>query len=90
VHIHFKIRTPGESGRIDEFTSQLYFQDELTDRVHAAPPYAANRGQRLLNSRDMIFRDGGTQLILPVVEEKGAYSATYRIAMRPAFRSNRS
>ena len=83
VHIHFKIRVPGEGGRTDEFTSQLYFSDELTDRVHAAEPYAANRGQRLLNARDMIFREGGTQLILPVVEGQGGYSATYRIAMRP-------
>lgn len=83
VHIHFKVRIPGENGRTDEFTSQLYFADELTDRVHAAEPYAANRGQRLLNSRDMIFREGGTQLILPVEQHAGGYAATYRIAMRP-------
>jgi len=83
VHIHFKVRTPGENGRTDEFTSQLYFQDELTDRVHAGEPYAANRGQRLFNARDMIFREGGTQLILPVMEGEAGYSATYRIAMRP-------
>jgi hypothetical protein len=31
----------------------------------------------------MIFREGGTQLILPVVEQGGVYAATYRIAMRP-------
>jgi protocatechuate 3,4-dioxygenase beta subunit len=90
VHIHFKIRTSGANGGIDEFTSQLYFQDELTDRVHAAQPYSANRGQRLLNARDMIFREGGTRLILPVVESADGYSATYRIAMRPSHRSNRS
>ena len=84
VHIHFKVRTPGENGRVDEFTSQLYFADDLTDRVHAAQPYASNRGQRLLNSRDMIFREGGTQLILPVVENTGGFTARYRIAMRPA------
>jgi protocatechuate 3,4-dioxygenase beta subunit len=90
VHIHFKVRVPGQNGRLDEFTSQLYFSDELTDRVHEAQPYAANRGQRLLNSRDMIFREGGTQLVLPVVEEGGGYAATYRIAMRPSRRSNRS
>jgi hypothetical protein len=73
---------PGDNGRIDEFTSQLYFSDQLTDRVHRAQPYAAHKGQRLLNSRDMIFREGGTRLVLPVVEEGGGYAATYRIAMR--------
>lgn len=83
VHIHFKVRVPATSGRTDEFTSQLYFPDELTDRVHAKEPYAANRGQRLLNSRDMIFKEASTQLILPVLEFNGGYAATYRIAMRP-------
>jgi len=90
VHIHLKVRTLGEDGRVDDFTSQLYFADDLTDRVHAAQPYASNRGQRLLNARDMIFREGGTQLILPVVENAGGYAATYRIAMRSSQRSNRS
>ena len=86
VHIHFKVRVPGDNGLVDEFTSQLYFPDKLTDRVHARAPYASNKGQRLLNSRDMIFREGGTQLVLPVVEENGGYAATYRIAMRPGSR----
>lgn len=53
---------PAAGGRTDQFTSQLYFSDELTDRVHALEPYAAHRGQRLLNSRDMTFREGGSQL----------------------------
>jgi protocatechuate 3,4-dioxygenase beta subunit len=83
VHIHFKVRTPGDSGRTDEFTSQLYFGDELTDRVHTRAPYASKKGQRLLNARDMIFREGGTQLVLPVTETNGGYAATFRIAMRP-------
>jgi protocatechuate 3,4-dioxygenase beta subunit len=83
VHIHFKVRVPADNGRVDEFTSQLYFPDELTDRVHAVQPYSAKKGQRLLNSRDWIFREGGAQLILPVVEDKAGFAATYRIAMRP-------
>ena len=83
VHIHFKVRVPGENGVTDEFTSQLYFPDDFTDRVHAREPYAAKKGQRLLNSRDMIFREGGTQLVLPVAEINDGVAATFRIAMRP-------
>lgn len=83
VHIHFKIRVPTTGNRIDEFTSQLYFSDELSDRVHAQEPYSTHRGQRLLNSRDMIFRESGSQLLLPVVETGDSYQATFRIAMRP-------
>jgi protocatechuate 3,4-dioxygenase beta subunit len=83
LHVHFKVRVPGANNVTDEFTSQLYFSDELTDRVHAAEPYAAHKGQRLLNSRDLIFREGATQLVLPIVETEAGYAATYRIAMRP-------
>jgi protocatechuate 3,4-dioxygenase beta subunit len=83
VHIHFKVRVPRAAGLADEFTSQLYFDDELTNRVHARPPYSAAKGQRLLNARDMIFREGGTQLMLPVVEAGDGYAATFRLAMRP-------
>jgi protocatechuate 3,4-dioxygenase beta subunit len=83
VHIHFKVRVPAEDGRTDEFTSQLYFSDEVTDRVHAREPYSAHRGQRLLNPRDMIFREGGSQLVLPVVESEERFAATFRIAVQP-------
>jgi protocatechuate 3,4-dioxygenase beta subunit len=83
VHIHFKVRVAAAGGRTDEFSSQLYFSDELNDRVLAQEPYSAHRGQRLLNARDMAFREGGSQLVLPVVEEGGAYAATFRIAMQP-------
>ena len=74
---------PAANGRIDEFTSQLYLPDELTDRVHARQPYDAHKGQRLLNSRDWIFREGGTQVVLPVQEIGDGFAATYRIAMQP-------
>ena len=38
VHIHFKIRVPTADGHTDEFTSQLYFNDALTDRIHTQEP----------------------------------------------------
>src|SRR5699024_10254266 len=55
VHIHFKIRTKSD----DEFTSQLYFNDAITDQVHVQAPYA-EKGQRTLrNEGDSLFRRGG-------------------------------
>ena len=64
VHIHFKIRTTPKARRSFEFTSQLYFDDELTDRVHAATPYAARGPRTARNRHDGIFRRGGDQLML--------------------------
>jgi protocatechuate 3,4-dioxygenase beta subunit len=41
VHIHFKIRTDPSSASGYEFTSQWFFDETLTDQVHAQQPYAA-------------------------------------------------
>lgn len=81
VHVHFKIRT-ARAGRAAEFTSQLYFDDALTDRIHAAAPYA-DRGQRELhNSDDFLFRDGGRQLLLDVASEADGYTARFDIGLQ--------
>jgi protocatechuate 3,4-dioxygenase beta subunit len=49
VHIHFKIRSSASATAAYEFTSQLFFDDALTDRVHVQQPYAA-KGQRDLRT----------------------------------------
>ena len=82
VHIHFKIRTAPVAQRSFEFTSQLYFDDVLTDRVHAAHPYAANGLRTARNQHDGIFRRGGDQLMLaPTVEAEG-YAAAFAIGLQ--------
>jgi protocatechuate 3,4-dioxygenase beta subunit len=78
THIHFKIRTADGL----EFTSQLYFDDALTDRVHAAEPYAARGPRDTLNANDGIFRDGGDLLTLVVAESGDGYAATFDIGLQ--------
>jgi protocatechuate 3,4-dioxygenase beta subunit len=82
VHIHFKIRTNSASGTRHEFTSQLYFDDTLTDRVHREEPYT-RKGQRTLrNAGDGIFRDGGKQLLLDAVQDGAGYAAAFAVALQ--------
>ena len=81
VHIHFKVRTAPMARKRYEFTSQLYFPDELTDRVHTAPPYSSKGRRRVRNQQDFIFRDGGTQLMLEPSETSGGYAATFPIGL---------
>lgn len=71
VHIHFKIRTSPSAARGHEFTSQVYFDDALTDRIHARAPYSAHQGRRTRNADDGIFRRGGESLMLDVTERAG-------------------
>ena len=82
VHIHFKIRTAPVARRSFEFTSQVYFPDELTDHVHANPPYSTMGQRRVRNQHDFIFRHGGAQLVLDPLPTQGGYKATFPIALQ--------
>jgi len=82
VHVHFKIRTDPDSDTGTEFTSQLYFDDDLSDRVLTAAPYTANEGTRPRNDEDGIYKNaGGHQLMLDVTEDAEGYSATFDIGL---------
>ena len=82
VHIHFKIRTAPVAKRSFEFTSQLYFNDELTDLVHAAPPYAAKGLRTTRNQHDWIFRRNGDRLMLGATATADGYAATFPISLQ--------
>ena len=75
VHIHFKIRY-----RNRDFTSQLFFDDALSDRILANPPYA-KAGIRTRNANDGIYRNGGSQLLLNLNPSGAGYAATFDIGL---------
>jgi protocatechuate 3,4-dioxygenase beta subunit len=81
VHIHFKVRTTPAAQKGYEFTSQLYFDEALNDRVFAAEPYSSHAGQRTRNEADGIYKNGGKQLMLPVVPAANGYSGAFAIAL---------
>jgi protocatechuate 3,4-dioxygenase beta subunit len=82
VHTHFKIRTPGFDGQTYEFTSQLFYPDDLTDRIHADGPYEAHGRRDVTNARDYIYRSGGAQLLLrPTRQSSGSYQGSMAIAL---------
>ena len=84
VHIHFKIRSAPSATPGFEFTSQLFFDEALTDRVHAQPPYAAKGQRTLRNAGDGIFNQGGSQLVLTVNQDDRGYQSAFNIALRGA------
>ncbi len=61
VHIHTKVRLDDSA----VLTTQLYFDDDLTDEVHAEDPYAAHGSRDTRNEDDSIAGDpaaNGNQL----------------------------
>jgi protocatechuate 3,4-dioxygenase beta subunit len=78
VHIHFKIRTPQQNY---EFTSQLYFDDDLSDRVYTQAPYKSRGERNQRNDQDGIFQNGGDQLLLQMSETETGYVGTLDIGL---------
>lgn len=87
VHIHFKIRTHEDTATRDdasntyEFTSQLFFDEKLTDQVHAKQPYAAKGDRSTRNENDGIYRRGGESLMLSVTPSANGYEAIFNIGL---------
>jgi len=81
VHIHFKIRTTATDNSSYEFTSQLFFDDTLTDQVFTQEPYAAKGARDTRNSNDGIYQNGGDLLLLNPTAANGGYAATFEIAL---------
>jgi len=81
VHIHFKIRSPAARQPAYEFTSQLYFDDALSDRVFKSDAYAARGPRSTRNADDRIFRRDGAELLLDLEAGNGGYAGTFHVAL---------
>jgi uncharacterized protein (TIGR03437 family) len=85
VHIHFKIRLFDGSTRVYEFTSQLFFDDALTDQVFTQVPYNTKSARGARNSNDGIYNSGGSQLLLSLNSDgAGGYTASFDIGLSGA------
>jgi protocatechuate 3,4-dioxygenase beta subunit len=84
VHIHFKIRTDPDADAGFEFTSQLFFDDELSRQVFSSGVYASKGAQDQSNESDGIFNQSGGQTLLAVTQDGDSYRATFQIAIQLA------
>jgi protocatechuate 3,4-dioxygenase beta subunit len=81
THIHFKIRLFTGSQTTYEFTSQLFFDDALTDQVYTRSPYNTEGTRNTRNNQDGIYNGGGSQLLLDLTQEGQGYAATFNIGL---------
>lgn len=83
VHIHFKIRVGhhGKGNDSKEFTSQIYFDDRLTDEIHAEYPYTKHGHRKVRNNRDVVSLIGGSKLVLPLKERGKGYAGTFDVSL---------
>ncbi len=82
VHIHMKVRTDPASQQGYEFTSQLFFDEAITDQVHAQAPYSSRGTRDTLNSNDSVYSGGGSQMMLKLIEEGPGYAGAVNIGVQ--------
>jgi protocatechuate 3,4-dioxygenase beta subunit len=78
VHIHFKVRAAPDAAQGHEFTSQLFFEDALSDQVLSQPPYDGRGYRTVLNGQDRIYSD---ELLLDVMPAVPGYAATFDLGL---------
>jgi hypothetical protein len=62
-------------------TSQLFFDDALTDQVYTQAPYSARGTRDTLNNRDSIYATGGDQLLLAPTRTDDGYTAVFNVGV---------
>jgi protocatechuate 3,4-dioxygenase beta subunit len=82
VHIHFKIRTDPAASQGHEFTSQIYFDEKVNDRVFGRMPYSAKTGRRDRNADDRFFTSGGDQLLVTPRAAGDGYEARFDVGLQ--------
>ena len=82
VHVHFKIRTTAPStNQAYEFTSQLFFDEALTDAIQQRTPYVQTGARDTRNESDGIFQEAGRQMVLALTPGGEGYTATFDVGL---------
>jgi protocatechuate 3,4-dioxygenase beta subunit len=79
VHIHLMVHRGA-----DTLTSQLYFPDDLNDRVLALEPYSQRPGRDTTNDTDEILPTGGDPAILDIAPTTAGWRAAICLLLPPA------
>ena len=83
VHIHLKVRFVHDERLTYDFTTQLFFDEELIHKIHTTrSPYDRRGAPQVANADDYIYRVTGRELTVPVIAERtGGYRASMLIGL---------
>jgi protocatechuate 3,4-dioxygenase beta subunit len=84
VHIHFKVRTYSGTTKSFEISSQLFFDDAVTDSIYKSVPYSSRPNRDTRNQNDMVYTSNGNSgaklLVTPTLTGTG-YATTFAIGL---------
>jgi protocatechuate 3,4-dioxygenase beta subunit len=78
VHIHVKVHVGGD----EVHTSQLFFDDAVSDQVFTRQPYAEHPGRDTTNAIDGIFLSGGQQGLLTLSQSVNGYIGSQTLGVQ--------
>ena len=83
THIHVRMRGYDTAGTLSyNFTTQLFFDDSITDKVYALAPYNAKGTRDKRNSNDMHYNSVSTPILVTLTENANAgYAGDVAIAL---------
>ncbi len=84
VHIHFKVRTFSGSQKTFEFTSQIFFDDAVSDEVYRQAPYSSRGARDTRNAADMVYTsndNSGSKLLATLTSTSNGYDASFAIGL---------
>jgi protocatechuate 3,4-dioxygenase beta subunit len=96
IHIHLRVRTYSGTTVTGVFTSQLHFDDTISDTVLSQAPYNTRGTRDTRNSNDMVFTGSATasRTLLTLTRTSSGYDATITVGVplaaavtRPAINS---
>jgi hypothetical protein len=59
-----------------------FFDEALTDLVHAQAPYNSKGRRNTTNSNDGIYQGGGSQVLFPLTTAGSGYEGTFNVGVR--------
>jgi protocatechuate 3,4-dioxygenase beta subunit len=83
VHIHLKVRLLHGEHTTYDFTTQLFFNEDLIHVIYTGhPPYDSRGEPDVPNPEDYIYRVNGPELTVPVTAERdGGYSGSIVVGL---------
>jgi protocatechuate 3,4-dioxygenase beta subunit len=87
VHVHFKIRTFAGGSKTYEFTSQIFFDDAVTDAVYKQAPYSSRGTRDTRNQNDMVYtssNNSGVMLLAALTPTSAGYAAAFAVGLNIA------
>jgi protocatechuate 3,4-dioxygenase beta subunit len=82
VHIHFKVRVYNGSTETLEFTSQMFFTDDMNTAVFKQAPYSSRTAPDTTDATDNVYgTDGSSLLLAPQSDGAGGYTADFSVGM---------